>query len=206
MEAVNLLPLYARPGHRWASAGKDIAPARVLTIGGAIAAAAAIAVGGLYFHERSAVSSRHAELADAQSRLAAAEATAAPLRAAAAGNEARIGVVRTVSGSRVAWETIMRDLARVMPDQAFLQSMNVANAAPTDPAAGATGAAGTFTVNGSASSHRRVALVLDRLALLPWLTNITLSSSTRGASGTTPSAASDAFSITGSFTRPGGNQ
>jgi Tfp pilus assembly protein PilN len=202
MEAVNLLPLYARPGRRWTTAGKDIAPARVLTIGGVVAAAAAIAVGGLYFHERSLVSNRHAELADAQSRLAAAEATAAPLRAAAAGNEARIAVVRTVSDSRVAWETIMRDVARVMPDQAYLQSMNVQNGVSTDPAAATPG---TFTVNGAASSHVRVALVLDRLALLPWLTNITLASSTRGSSGA-GQASSDAFSINATFTRPGGSQ
>src|SRR5206468_11306210 len=48
MEAVNLLPAYARPGHRWASAGKDIAPRRVLTAGGAAACVAVLGLGAGY--------------------------------------------------------------------------------------------------------------------------------------------------------------
>jgi Tfp pilus assembly protein PilN len=219
MQAVNLLPAYARPGHRWASAGKDLVPARVLTSGGVVAAVAAIAVGGLYFHERSVVSNRHAELADTQSRLAAAEATAAPLRAAATESSSRLAVVRTVSGSRVAWETVLHDLARVMPDGAYLTSMQVQNAIPAPaapvvpttgstsetPAAPVASTGGTFTITGSTSSHVRVALVLDRLGLLPWLSSVTLSSSIRTSGGTaSTTAAPDQFTITGAFTRIGG--
>jgi Tfp pilus assembly protein PilN len=217
MQAVNLLPAYARPGNRWASAGKDLAPERVLTIGGTVAAVAAIAVGGLYFHERSVVSNRHAELADAESRLAAAEATAAPLRQAATENSARLAVVRAVSGSRVAWETILHDLSRVLPDGAFLASMQVQNATPApavatpavpgSPVTPAVSTGGTFTVTGSTSSHVRVALILDRLALLPWLSNVTLSSSVRGSAGAAATTtAADQFSITAAFTRPGGTK
>src|SRR2546428_11723066 len=102
MQAVNLLPAYARPGHRWASAGSDLAPQRVLTIGGSVAAVAAIALGGVYFHDRSVVNDRHAQLADAQSRLAAAEATAVPLRNAGSESPARPGVAPSGAPSRVA--------------------------------------------------------------------------------------------------------
>lgn len=222
MQAVNLLPAYARPGHRWASAGKDLVPARVLSIGGIVAAAAAIAVGGLYFHERSVVSDRHAELADTESRLAAAEATAAPLRAAAADSSTRLAVVRAVSGSRVAWETVLHDLARVMPNGAYLTSMQVQNAvpapvapttgstvptAPETPAAPVASTGGTFTITGSTASQKRVALVLDRLGLLPWLSNVTLGSSARGSAGTAATtAAPDQFTISGVFTRIGGTK
>jgi hypothetical protein len=50
MEAVNLLPGYARPGHRWASAGKELSARRVLVGGGAAACVAAVALGLGYVH------------------------------------------------------------------------------------------------------------------------------------------------------------
>ena len=43
-----------------------------------------------------------------------------------------------------------------------------------------------FTVSGSADSQVKVAQVLDRLALLPWLSNITLQASVRSGEVTTP--------------------
>lgn len=217
MHAVNLLPAYARPAGRWASVGKELSPTRVVQIGSIVAVAAAVAVGGLYFYERSQVSDRHAALQDAKARLAAVEATAAPLREAEASSTAREGVIRSVAASRVLWEKVLHDLAGVLPDQVFLQTLQVAPAvaAPvvsttsgdsstTDTTAAAapavTGSA--FTVSGTASSHVRVALILDRLALLPWLTDITLQSSTH--SGGAPGASGgDQFSITASFTAAG---
>jgi Tfp pilus assembly protein PilN len=209
MQAVNLLPAYARPAGRWATVGKELSPARVVRIGGIVAAACAIAVGGLYFYERSVVNDRTATLTDAEARLAAVEATAAPLRTAEAASTARATVIRTVAGSRVAWENVLGDLSRVLPDQVYLQSLVAQSPAPaTDatgattttpvtPAVGTTGA--SFTVNGTTTSHVRVGLVLDRLALLPWLSDVTLGSSTRGTDG-------DAFTITAAFSSPGGAQ
>ena len=50
----------------------------------------------------------------------------------------------------------------------------------------------------------RVALVLDRLASLPWLSNVTLVSTVNGgASGTTLSRG-DTFTVTASFNPNGG--
>lgn len=187
MQAVNLLPAYARPGSRWASVGSDLAPNRVLAIGGVLAAVAAIGIGALDLHERSIVNDRRSELADTQARLAAAEAVAAPLRAASAESNARAGVIRSVVGSRVALDKALGDLARVMPTETALQSLSV------------TGVGGTVSITGSAVSHVRVALVLDRLALLPWLSNVSLVSSARG----TGPGGGDAFSITAGFTGTG---
>jgi Tfp pilus assembly protein PilN len=186
MQAVNLLPAYARPGSRWSTLGKDLSPSRVVAMGGALAAAAALGVGALYLHERSVVNDKRSELADTQARLAAAEALAAPLRAANSESDAREGVVRGVIGSRVAWDRAMGGLARVMPTETTLASMSIASG-------------GTFQISGNAVSHVRVALVLDRLALLPWLSGVSLTSSVR-ASGVN---AGDTFAITAAFTGSG---
>jgi Tfp pilus assembly protein PilN len=198
MQAVNLLPAYARPAGRFASIGKELSPARVIKIGAVVAAVCAVAVAGLYFYERSVVNDRHAKLADAQARLTAVEATAAPLRAAESASTARATVIRTVTGSRIAWESVLTDLSRVLPDQVHLQSLTAQSPAPAAGTAVAVGAT-TFTVTGTTTSHVRVGLVLDRLALLPWLSGVTLGSSSHGSNG-------DQFSITAGFSPVEGAQ
>jgi Tfp pilus assembly protein PilN len=197
MQAVNLLPAYARPAGRWASMGKELSPARVIKIGGIAAGVCALALASLYFYERSVVNDRKATYADAQGRLAAVEATAAPLRAAESASTARATVIRTVDGSRVVWEGVLRDLSRVLPDQVHLDSL--AAQSPTSATAAVTGAPTSFTISGMTTSHVRVGLVLDRLALVPWLTGVTLGSSSHGTSG-------DQFSITAAFSPTGGTQ
>jgi Tfp pilus assembly protein PilN len=197
MQSVNLLPAYAQPAGRWASIGRELSPARVIRLGGIAAAACAIAIGGIYFYERSVVNDRQATLTDAQARLAAVEATAAPLRAAEAASTARASVIRTVSGSRVAWEGVLADLSRVLPDQVNLQSLSAQS--PTPAAATGVTSLTSFSIAGRTTSHVRVGLVLDRLALLPWLTNVTLGSSSHGDGG-------DQFNVTASFTPAGGAQ
>jgi Tfp pilus assembly protein PilN len=220
MQAVNLLPAYARPAGRWASVGKELSPARVVRIGGIVAVAAAVIVGALYFYERSVVSDRHATLEDAKARLAAVEATAAPLRAAQSETSARQLVIQSVVSQRVVWEKVLRDLGAVLPDQVFLSNLQVAPpaAAPPPDTSGGTAtssssalstttssaAVGTsFTLTGSASSHVRVALVLDRLALLPWLSGVTLQSSTHGQGAAGTSSAGDQFQIMATFNQTG---
>jgi Tfp pilus assembly protein PilN len=198
MQSVNLLPAYAQPAGRWASFGKELSPARVIRIGGIAAAACAIALGGIYFYERSVVNDRHATLTDAQARLAAVEATAAPLRAAEAASTARATVIRTVSGARVAWEGVLGDLSRVLPDQVHLQSLLAQSPTAAGVVVAAVGAAPTsFTITGTTTSHVRVGLVLDRLALLPWLSDVSLVSSSHGDSG-------DQFTIGAAFAPAGG--
>ena len=54
--------------------------------------------------------------------------------------------------------------------------------------AGVPVATSTFSIVGETTSHDRVALILDRLAVLPWLSNIALQSSTRSGN-------SDSFTI-----------
>jgi Tfp pilus assembly protein PilN len=215
MEAVNLLPAYARPGHPWAAVGKDLSAGRVLKAGSVVACVAVLGLGLGYVHERSAVNDKRAALTDVQAEVAVADAKAAPLRAAEAAAAARMAAAGTVSSQRIAWEPVLRDLSRVLPSQVYLESMALQSPAPlasgatattpgttTTPTGGTTG----FSATGVASSHVRVALVLDRLASLPWLTNVMLVSSTSGASTSGTLAGGDAFSITAGFNPNGGAQ
>ena len=215
MEAVNLLPAYARPGHPWAAVGKDLSPRRVVTAAGVAACVIALGLGLGYLHERSVVNDRRATLAEVQAQVAVADAKAAPLRAAQAAAAVRMAAAGTVSANRVVWERLLADLSRVLPSQVYLQSLSLQS--PTPLASGATTAdavptVGTsgFAATGVASSHVRVALVLDRLARLPWLSNVTLVSSTSGSGGATTGTTSgtlsggDTFSVTAGFDPNGG--
>ena len=130
MNAVNLLPTYARPGHPWAAIGKDLSPRRVVTGGAAVACAAVVGLGLGYVHERSVVNDRRATLADVQTQVAAADAKAAPLRAAQTAAAAPMAAASTVSSRRVAWESVLADLSRVLPKRVQLQSLTVQSPEP----------------------------------------------------------------------------
>jgi Tfp pilus assembly protein PilN len=202
MRAVNLLPPELRPGHRWARLGRGIPARRVFGASGIAAGVLAIALMGLVVHERGVVADRESALAEVQARLVAAEAKAAEVRAAQAASAARLAAVRDVITRRVVWEDVMRDLSRVLPANVYLQSMQVAAAAQTPPADGTAAAPTGFTIVGFADSQNRVAQVLDRLALLPWLADVSLTSSVRG--GGSDTATPVQFTIGATFSSTGG--
>jgi Tfp pilus assembly protein PilN len=217
MEAVNLLPAYARPGHPWAAIGRDLSARRVVKAGTVAACVVAVGLGAGYYLERSVVNNRQATLTDVQAQVAVVDAKAAPLRAAQAAAAARMAAAGSASEKRVAWEALLSDVSRVLPKQVYLQSLSAqsptplapgaAVAAPTAPAGTPTpatiGATG-FTATGVASSHVRVAVVLDRLASLPWLTNVTLVSSANGSTTGTALSRGDTFTVTAGFNPIGG--
>jgi Tfp pilus assembly protein PilN len=217
MEAVNLLPAYARPGHPWTAVGKDLSARRVLKVGSVVACVAVLGLGLGYAYERSVVNDRRATLADVQAEVAVADAKAAPFRAAQAAAAARMAAAGSVSEKRVAWERLLADVSRVLPRQVYLQGLSVqsptpmapgaSTPAPTTPAGtptpATTGASG-FSATGVASSHVSVALVLDRLASLPWLTNVTLLSTANGGAGGTTLSRGDTFSVSAGFNPNGG--
>ncbi len=165
-------------------------------------------------YERSVVNDRQATLADVQAQVAVADAKAAPLRAAQAAAAARMAAAGSVSEKRVAWEALLADVSRVLPRQVYLQSLSAQSPTPLAPGAAAaapTTAPGTpapaasgFSATGVASSHVRVAVVLDRLASLPWLTNVTLVSSANGSTTGTTLSRGDTFTVTAGFNPIGG--
>jgi Tfp pilus assembly protein PilN len=123
----------------------------------------------------------------------------------------------SASEKRVAWEALLSDVSRVLPKQVYLQSLSAQSPTPLAPGAVApvpTAPAGTptpattgvsgFTATGVASSHVRVAIVLDRLASLPWLTNVTLVSTANGSTTGTALSRGDTFTVTAGFNPIGG--
>jgi len=193
MRAVNLLPEDQRPGSRLATIGRGASARRVLGGAGVAAGVLALAFAGLTLHQRGVVHDRRTELHDVEARLVAAQAQALEVQQAQAESEARFSALQTLVSQRIAWADVLRDLARVVPGSVFLQSLQATSPTltavdPTGAAAATPGAAPTgFTVTGSADSQDRVAQVLDRLALLPWLSDVTLQSSIRaGGESNTP--------------------
>jgi Tfp pilus assembly protein PilN len=215
MEAVNLLPAYARPGHPWAAVGKDLSARRVIKAGSVAACVVAVGVGLAYYQERSVVNDRRATLTDVKAQVAVVDAKAAPLRAAQAAAAARLTAAGTVSERRVAWEGLLADVSRVLPKQVYLQGLALQSPTPlatgvatpastTTPGTPATSSASGFSATGVASSHVKVAVVLDRLASLPWLTNVTLLSTANGSASGTTLSRGDTFSVSAGFNPNGG--
>ena len=155
----------------------------------------ALLVTVLAVHQRGVVEDRRVELHNVETRVVAAEARAAEVQAARAATTARLTAFQTVVAQRLAWEDVLRDLSLVLPANVWLSSLNAtsptltagAASAPAVPVAAAPAGSAPapvgFTLAGSADSQVRVAQVLDRLALLPWLSNVTLQSSVRGGEG-----------------------
>lgn len=144
------------------------------------ALAALVLIGALLalatVRERTKVDERRERLAAVQKELAA---TPAPVQNAAGdAAAARLTAFASAAAARIAWDGVLRDVSRVLPEDAWLETL--AARAPT--ASGSTAAAPgsvptAFTANGYTYSQKAVARVLTRLALVPALTNVQLQSS-----------------------------
>jgi hypothetical protein len=92
-----------------------------------------------------------------------------------------LSAVSTTLSQRVAWDRVLREVSLVMPDDVTLSSLTM-----TAPVAGTAGAGSApaqgFVIAGSAYSYDSVARLLSRLALVPDLSNVTLTSTTAGTS------------------------
>lgn len=186
MDAVNLLPPeYRSKGRKRTPVGESLDGRRTLRIGAALAVVLAAAVAAIYIQERSVVSSKKSDLAKAQARLAAVQAQVSALKAAQAAATARLAVVSAVSGARMKWDRALDDFARVTPTDSALTTLSLAAPNPTATVAAGAPAAGTstLTIAGTAPGTVGVARVLDRYAVLPWLSNVTLTSASRGETG-----------------------
>ncbi len=182
MRAVNLLPVEARPQQQRFSFGSSLQPNRVLQGGGVAIAVIAVLLGVLYVHGRSVVNSKQHTLTTTQAQLASIQARVAKVEAARKQAEARFSVVKSIVSTRMNWDGTLLDLAKVLPSGVYLSSLSVA--AATSSVAVTAAPPSTFTISGSAPSYVSTASVLDRLGLLPWLTDITLQSSARQSDGT----------------------
>ena len=188
MRAVNLLP-DPRTDKRHADR-----PSRLQSTKAIAAAAGAVlvlvaAVSGVAFTKaRSDVSDRQSTLNGLQAELAGVQAKAAVSATAADQTQAHLAAVSTAASGRIAWDGLLDQLSRVMPRGAWLESLQGTNAAPavaaptstSTPSTPAAGAAPTgFVVTGYARSQATVARALDRLVLMPALSDVSLQTSER---------------------------
>jgi Tfp pilus assembly protein PilN len=184
MRPVNLLPAK----HRARSAGGDgESKASYISLG--VLGALVLAV-LMYVLTANQVSSRNAEIAEAQQRTQAAEAQAVTLQSYgdfAGTKEARIGAVKQLAVSRLDWERLFRELAHVLPQRVWLTAFDgTVAAAPTGQATGTGSEASTgpsVNLEGCADGHAGVADVMVRLRELHGASDVELSESMKSEGG-----------------------
>jgi Tfp pilus assembly protein PilN len=179
MRAVNLMPREVERQH--ADIGR--APIVAAVVGLALVT---VAAGFLVMSASGSASDRKAQLDTLEASMAALPAPGRP--AVAAGTVAqertdRVAALAAAMATRVPVDRLLRDLAYVLPEDAWLTSLTAT--APTSGAA-APGPGGSapaqsstsgVSIQGATYSHTSVARVLARLAALPTLTNVRLTSS-----------------------------
>jgi Tfp pilus assembly protein PilN len=192
MRAVNLLP-DPRTDKRHDDGRDRLRSTRMIAVaGGAVLVALAVVLGAAFISARSDVHDRQAKLEGVQSQVAAAQVSAAASAAAAAGRtEAHLTAVSTAASQRLAWDGLLDQLSRVMPRGAWLESLQGTSASSTSATSSSTtttpttGSAPTgFVVTGYGRTQTSVARALERLVLMPALSDVTLQSTERTDIGT----------------------
>lgn len=204
MDAVNLLPPEYRERKRRRSApAANLDGRKTLRLGGGVALLFAVLLGGLFFHEHQLVTSKKKELANNQAQIAAVQAQVDTIKTAQAAVSGRLSLASSITSTRMNWDKALNDFGKIIPTSSYLSAISVtapvtaataaaaAAAATTLPSTDSTTPAApaapsgfsTMTLSGVAPSTPGVALVMDRLSLLPWLSNVTLTSATRMNNG-----------------------
>jgi Tfp pilus assembly protein PilN len=191
MKAVNLLPSDHR-GPRRASPIEPLVknPLLVLAIVFAIAV-----VGGLALMLRSAnstVSSRQATLRQLEDQFARLPKPQPGAVGAQQTQAARLSTVTSVAERRQPWDGFLSAVSLVMPEDVWLLNMNASGQSATaTPAPAATSPSSTsssaapatastaFTITGYTYTQPSVARLMRRLALVPWLNGVSLTTSTK---------------------------
>ena len=184
-----------------------------------------------YSHEQGTVTKSKDNLAVVQARVAAiprSEAVSLPeLAALVTEGNARRSSLDAALNSRFALYPTLTAIARVLPSDVWLTSLNLTSPTPADtpppapvaPASGSTTTTATtttttsttpaapvappinlnaLTINGYTYSHRSVARLMTQLSLLPMLSNVTLSSTAISANASSSSGGTPASAASGS--------
>jgi Tfp pilus assembly protein PilN len=214
MRAVNLLP---RDLERSSSRGGR---APYLVAGGGIALVT-VSAAFLFMSASGAVSDHQAQLESVEAAITRVPASRQPaLESGAIAQERtdRVAALAAALTTRVPLDRLLRELALVLPEDAWLTALTASAPAGAAPGAtppgtvpGASATAPGVTIQGATYSHESVARVLARLAALPTLTGVRLTESSRvdpgvDTEGTKPKKPAKrvvTFTITASV-RPGG--
>jgi Tfp pilus assembly protein PilN len=181
MRAVNLLPRDDVPKSFEAKRGVVFGAAGGAALVTVAMTALMLSAGGAISDHQAAIDSLNAELAALPKTPNAAE-NAANNAALSAELTKRSASLSTALAGRVAWDSVLRQVSQVLPDDVWLTSL--ASTAPaaveTDPTAVATTG---VVLAGSTYAQSGVARLLSRLAVAPTLTNVRLQSSTTSVTG-----------------------
>jgi Tfp pilus assembly protein PilN len=208
MRAVNLLPRE----YQNAKSIRHEDPAVV--VGSALGVIVMIALGGAFFVAHGKANAQQTRLTKDRLELAQLavhkRAIPKPLTPstpltpivpppAVTGQEATwLSAVSTNLSQRIAWDRVLREVSLVVPSDVTLLSLTMT--APTTASAAAATPGGTtaqgFVIQGTAFSYDSVARLLSRLALVPDLSNVTLTSTGSGAApGSSSSSAAPATGV-----------
>jgi len=188
MKAVNLLPSDHR-GPRRPSPIEPLVKNPLLVL--AIVFALAV-VGGLALQLRSAsstVSSRQVTLRQLEDQFARLPKPQPGAVGAQQTQAARLTTVTSVAEHREPWDGFLSAVSLVMPEDVWLLSMNASGQSATTPAPAAAAGSSTpatptpastaFTITGYTYTQPSVARLMRRLALVPWLNGVSLTTSTK---------------------------
>jgi Tfp pilus assembly protein PilN len=179
---------------------------RVAIVGGVLAAIVCGFVAFSFVGARSDVARKQDALDAIQQQVAEAQAQAIAAQqsqqtqqpqtattALPADLKAQLDAFNMVASARIQWDQLLSDVSRVIPEGSWLSSLTLqgAPATPVDPSAPApapstptTAVAPTgFVVSGFALSQPVVAKLLQQLALVPMLSDVTLQRSERANVG-----------------------
>ncbi len=189
MRAVNLLTV--DPGSRATRLPAFPKPTPGVAAG-IVASVLAIGLGVAYLGASRTASDREREVSavSAEERALLARVEGARNEQALVEREQRDAALDGALVYRIPWDQVLRDVARVLPAGVSVVSLSaqaptVAGTAAAAPAAAAAPTAPSgLVLTGVALTQPTVALVLDRLELLPDLVGVQLQSSTKTAIGT----------------------
>jgi hypothetical protein len=162
-------------------------------LAGTAAALLAIgAVAALAHVESGTVADRQAQLSELQRQLALVQAKPTPSASTAGAalltsRDARVAALNSALTGRVPWELVLRQLAAVLPEDTWFDSL-VMNAPTAATAAAAVATPGVppasgVTLTGYTSSPETLARVLQRLTVVTSLSDVKLTTSQRTAVG-----------------------
>ncbi len=180
MRAVNLLPVQS---------STRLPKSTVMPLAGAAAAVVAAGIVGTLAHDESAkVAKEQRQLDNLKAQLSnmpSAKASAGTETSLIASRASRYAAVQAALSGRVAWDTVLRQIALVLPSDTWLDGLQLSAPTAGDPTATAatttssTATASTATevvITGFTSSPAGLARVIQRLSVVPSLTDVALGS------------------------------
>jgi Tfp pilus assembly protein PilN len=192
MRAVNLLPPDRASSKSGGSRSSSIALPAIGVVTAAVIAGLVFAV----WTTNSSVTSKQQQLDAIQAKIAKLPQPA-PAPTTASSVASRSSTVTSLVDARLPWDEFLGTFSRVLPENVWLSSLqassagaaataavdattgSAAGAVPATPTAGAT----NFSISGFTYSQPSVARLMRRLTLIPWISDVSLVSSSKTTLG-----------------------